>query len=135
MSHGTPKRPPGRVSRQGADAPLSNTGNEWETTLEGRTDPEKFKRLILWVGDAPGKNGFAGYPSRADTISALNDASIKVFALNVREINQGLDGQARTDFVSQQATVIAQQTDGEVFHNVTELEDIEEALCEALKKK
>jgi len=43
------------------------------------------------------------------------------------------NGSSRIDNLPQQATVIADATDGEVFHNVNNIEDVRESLCKALR--
>ena len=111
---------------------------KWESLdgLEGRSHVD-FDRVLIWIGEAPGHNGelYSGgrvYPTRAEVISALDVAEVKVFALNVRSEFAGIDGQSGIDDLKQQGTVIAETSGGQIFHNVTQLQQIKDALCKAL---
>jgi len=126
----------GGLEEQNYDA-LKNAGDQWETTLEGRTD-SKFKRVILWAGDAPAWNGEIPskahtYPTRPEVITSLQTANVKVFAFNIKFEGSGIDGSSRNDNLPKQATEIADATGGEAFHRVNNIADVRDSLCKALR--
>lgn len=117
-------------------AALKYLADNW-VALGGRSDPSAIKRVIVWGGDAPSWNGSPAtkqtYPTRPEVLTALLQANIKVFGLNVQNANAGLDGSSFADNLPNQARTICLGTGGQLFNNVNSNESILQALCEALK--
>ncbi len=123
---------------------LKKSGDEWYTTLGARSGDPTIQPIIIWCGDKPGWNdgakGFA-YPTQASVISSLQNKDIEVYGLNVMGSGTttcgpfypgGIDGCAANENDPYQATNICGATNGEVYHNVSQYEDIRSAMCTAL---
>jgi hypothetical protein len=120
---------------------LKHAGDEWFTTLTGRTDAN-VKRIIIWGGDNPGHcDGEKGYPypTLNDTISSLTDVDrLKVYGISYKIPGPesawlGLDGKYRfSNCVGGQATAITEATNGQLWDTNFTVAEIENVLCKAL---
>lgn len=118
---------------------LKNAGDLWVSGLEGSTDPDR-KRVIVWVGDFAGFNGTSPYPTRQEAIDSLIAANIRVVAINVDRVNEGIDGSLAVENALNkrpgQATDVIQQTGGTVFHaGLGSIVAVKTALCRAFSDR
>lgn len=130
----------GDLPEQNFDA-LKNAGSEWISTLGGRSD-ETIRRIILWAGDAAAWNGNAKpylshtYPTRAEVITSLTDATIKVIALNTGSTTSGINSAAATDNLTGAATAICEATNGECIngaYGAAQYKKVLKAVCRAVR--
>jgi hypothetical protein len=103
---------------------MRDIADRWITQLLGRS-PDQARRVIVWIGDAPGWENGSIYPTLETVQQRLTEEQIRLLGLNVYEANDGIDEdlvQNRADgsyTTANQATRLAGANN--VLHNIRSL--------------
>jgi hypothetical protein len=70
---------------------LKYVAENW-VAIGGRDDPAEHPRIIHWIGDVPSTDGPSPWETKADAITALTAAQIKVIAYSLFSLGHGAAG-------------------------------------------
>jgi hypothetical protein len=115
---------------------LKYLADNWEAE-GGRSDPDENPRVIIYISDTPAANGDTidglYHPTRAETITALTAAGIKVVWISNRYAGggPGTEGAWGADLATGTGADVAASTDGEfVDSSITNTQALlTEVLC------